>query len=180
MVVTMRTRTIATAALSTALGIAIVEAGVAWSSFRFSSPPPAAPAVPTGAFEATVDRVLETSDGPVVLLRLPEARALPIWIGHAEARAIERLLHQQPFPRPLTHDLMAGLVGALDAEVHHVRVRSLRADGVYLGAVALQSPDGPRVVDARPSDAIALALRTGAPIYVADTLEPHTLAISTR
>ena len=175
MVVTMRTRTIATAALSTALGIAIVEAGVAWSSFRFSSPPPAAPAVPTGAFEATVDRVLETSDGPVVLLRLPEARALPIWIGHAEARAIERLLHQQPFPRPLTHDLMAGLVGALDAEV-----RSLRADGVYLGAVALQSPDGPRVVDARPSDAIALALRTGAPIYVADTLEPHTLAISTR
>lgn len=106
---------------------------------------------------------------PIVLLREPESGSVvPIWIGSAEAQAIALSLHGIEVPRPMTHDLMANLLAELDATVEEVIVHDLR-DQTYLGAVRLRLPNEERLreVDSRPSDALALALRTGAGIRVA-------------
>jgi bifunctional DNase/RNase len=106
---------------------------------------------------------------PIALLRDPESGSvLPIWIGPAEAQAIALALHGVIVPRPMTHDLMASLLSTLRAEVDEVVVHDLR-NNTYFGTVRLRV-DGEkklRDVDSRPSDAMALALRTGAPIRVA-------------
>ena len=106
---------------------------------------------------------------PIALLRDPESgNVLPIWIGAAEAQAIALALHGVVMPRPMTHDLMASLLSTLRAEVEEVVVHDLR-NNTYFGTVRLRV-DGEkklRDVDSRPSDAMALALRTGAPIRVA-------------
>lgn len=106
---------------------------------------------------------------PIVLLRDPESGSvLPIWVGAAEAHAIALALHGVIVPRPMTHDLMASLLTTLRAEVEEVVVHDLR-NNTYFGTVRLRV-DGEkklRDVDSRPSDAMALALRTGAPIRVA-------------
>lgn len=106
---------------------------------------------------------------PIVLLRDPESGSvLPIWVGPAEAHAIALALHGVIVPRPMTHDLMASLLSTLRAEVDEVVVHDLR-NNTYFGTVRLRV-DGDkklRDVDSRPSDALALALRTGAPIRVA-------------
>lgn len=112
------------------------------------------------------DRVTGT---PIVLLRDPESgKVLPIWVGAAEAQAIALALHGVIVPRPMTHDLMATLLLELRAEVEEVVVHDLR-DNTYLGRIRLRAAgdDKIRDVDSRPSDALALALRTGAPIRVA-------------
>ncbi len=106
---------------------------------------------------------------PIVLLRDPESgRILPIWIGPAEAQAIALALHGVQVPRPMTHDLMASLLSEMGARVEEVRVHDLR-NGTYFATVRLHvGGDNPlRDVDSRPSDALALALRTDAPIRVA-------------
>jgi uncharacterized protein len=106
---------------------------------------------------------------PIVLLRDPESgRILPIWIGPAEAQAIALALHGVNVPRPMTHDLMASLLSEIGARVEEVRVHDLR-NGTYFATVRLHvGGDNPlRDVDSRPSDALALALRTDAPIRVA-------------
>lgn len=112
------------------------------------------------------------TDSPVVLLRDPQSdRVLPIWVGLPEAQAIARILHGVAMERPMTHDLLADVIRGLGARVLEVRVHDLRED-VYHGAVVLQ-PRGenePVEIDARPSDALALALRTGASIFVAGRL----------
>ena len=106
---------------------------------------------------------------PIALLRDPESGSvLPIWIGAAEAQAIALALHGVIMPRPMTHDLMASLLATLRAEVEEVVVHDLR-NNTYFGTVRLRV-DGEkklRDVDSRPSDAMALAVRTGAPIRVA-------------
>ena len=110
-----------------------------------------------------------TTGAPIVLLRDPESgKVLPIWVGSAEARAIALALHGISVPRPMTHDLMAQLLSELQAEVAEVVVHDLR-DSVYIGGVRLRAAgeEKLREVDSRPSDALALALRTGAPIRVA-------------
>lgn len=110
----------------------------------------------------------------VVLLREVDGpRVLPIFVGPFEAQAIARMLKQEPFPRPLTHDLLALIVEGLKARVARVVIAELR-DATYHAALILER-GGDEVVsiDARPSDSIAVALRTGAPLLVnADLL--HT------
>lgn len=113
---------------------------------------------------------------PIVVLRDPESGGvLPVWIGPMEAQAIALVLHGVIPPRPMTHDLMASLITELRAEVEEVVVTDLRLN-TYFGMVRLRVAGERRIreVDSRPSDALALALRTGAPIRVAR----HILAIA--
>lgn len=107
-------------------------------------------------------RVDMPSNQPLVLLRESHGeRYLPIWIGAVEATAIAFAQQGVVPPRPLTHDLMKELLDALERPVQQVRITDLR-DGVFYAVLDL----GEGVeVSARPSDAIALAMRTGAPIF---------------
>jgi uncharacterized protein len=110
-------------------------------------------------------RVEMPSNNPIVLLReVAGDRYLPIWIGPGEATAIANAQHGLVPPRPLTHDLMRDLLVALGQQLAQVRITSLE-DGVYFAVLVLS---GGVEVSARPSDAIALALRTGSPIFGAD------------
>jgi uncharacterized protein len=106
---------------------------------------------------------------PVVLLREPSSgRVVPIWVGDAEARAILLALRGIAMPRPMTHDLMATLLEALQATVHEVVVHDM-VDNTYIATIRLRvrGSDAIREVDSRPSDALALALRTNASIRMA-------------
>jgi uncharacterized protein len=109
---------------------------------------------------------------PVVILMDPtETRFLPIWIGVFEADAILLALEEIKVPRPATHDLMKSLVQVLDAGLEKVVIHSLEdKSSTYFANLVLQRKGlpGETEVDARPSDAIALALRLGAPIFVAE------------
>lgn len=106
------------------------------------------------------------SRSPVVLLEDPTTDvALPIWIGAAEARAIAGLLAGDAPPRPLTHDLVKAMLERVGASVRRVVIRDLR-DGTYFADVVLERDGEEVAVDSRPSDAIALALRCGQPIFV--------------
>jgi bifunctional DNase/RNase len=105
---------------------------------------------------------------PIVVLREPvSGSVLPIWVGVMEAQAIALALHGVVPPRPMTHDLMASLIAELRAEVDEVVVTDLR-NNTYFGLVRLKvaGERKMREVDSRPSDALALAVRTGAPIRV--------------
>ena len=107
---------------------------------------------------------------PIVLLKTVDGnRFLPNWIGHAEAAAILMKLQGTESPRPMTHDLITEMIDGLQAEVSKVTVTEMRDNTFY--ALIQLSTTGPDVeVDARPSDAIAVAVRTGAPIFAADDL----------
>jgi bifunctional DNase/RNase len=130
--------------------------------------------------EVTVEGVrLDAESGtPVVRLveRLPAGaetrtpRELPIWIGPFEAQAIVLEIRGASPTRPLTHDLMKSLVERLGAKLDHVVIDEMR-DDTYFAKLHLEAPDGrPVVVDARPSDAIALALRLHGPLLVSEEL----------
>ena len=105
---------------------------------------------------------------PIVLLKTVETnRFLPIWIGHPEASAILAKLQDSDTPRPMTHDLFSTALGELDAELVKIEVVEMK-DSTFFAKVVLRR-DGEEVsLDARPSDAIALALRAKAPIFAAD------------
>ena len=108
------------------------------------------------------------SGSPVVLLREPASGdVVLISIGSNEALAIMLALQDVPTPRPMTHDLLASVIGALDATVERVMVDAL-VGNTYTGVIELSLPDRdePVYVDSRPSDALALAVRTGASILV--------------
>jgi uncharacterized protein len=109
------------------------------------------------------------SNMPVVLLEdLEGKRRMPLWIGMGEAKAIQTELENIHLDRPVAHDLMKTILGACSANVDRVEVHDLKNDTFY-ASLYLRRPDGSTVaIDARPSDALALALRTGAAIYVAD------------
>lgn len=110
-------------------------------------------------------RVDKVNNNPVVVLRETGGdRFLPIWIGAAEATAIAYAHEEVAVPRPLTHDLFASTLAALNHELEQVRITGLE-DGVYFAELVF---DGGITVPARPSDAIALALRTGTTIYGAE------------
>ena len=106
----------------------------------------------------------------IVLLEDPEGkRVLPIWIGLAEARSIAAQLDQASSPRPNTHDLATQLLERLDATLERVVVTEIRGSTYY--ALLILERDGQRMeIDSRPSDAIAIALRTKAPIFVREDL----------
>lgn len=96
-----------------------------------------------------------------------EGIVLPVWIGPQEAMSILVAIESAVTPRPLAHDLMAVMIRELAASVDRVEVTRL-AEGTFYAEIHLRTPRGPLVVDARPSDAIALAVRTDATIAVAD------------
>jgi bifunctional DNase/RNase len=111
-----------------------------------------------------------TSGSPVVLLEDPnQGVALPIWIGPAEAQAIDVQLSGDTPPRPLTHDLMKAMFDRIGVGLQRVVIRDLR-EGTYFADVVLEQDGEEMVIDSRPSDAIALAVRFGQPIFVERTL----------
>jgi len=116
-------------------------------------------------------RVDLRSNAPVLLLQEREApyRVVPIFIGVPEANAIHLALTRVEPPRPLTHDLLRAVIEELDGQVVRAEVTELRA-GTYYASIVLAQGGIERGVSARPSDAVALALRTGSPIFVADAV----------
>jgi len=105
---------------------------------------------------------------PIVLLRTEGTnRFLPIWIGNAEALAILSHLKGTRPERPMTHDLLATVVSDLQAEVVQIAVTELR-DATFHAKIVLRADSRTVEIDCRPSDALALAIRTSAPIFVAD------------
>ena len=96
-----------------------------------------------------------------------EGRVLPIWIGAQEATSILIAVQGEQAPRPLSHDLITTLFGTVGARIERVDVTRID-DGTFYAELSLTTPSGPQVLDSRPSDAIALAVRVQAPIWVAD------------
>jgi bifunctional DNase/RNase len=120
---------------------------------------------------------LDQQMNPVVLLvDQGEAMALPIWIGQAEATAIAMELQGVKPPRPMTHDLLRTVLTELTVNVIRVIVTDVK-DSTYYAEVHLASNGNNLVVDSRPSDAIALALRAEAPIFVSDKVAQQAIVL---
>jgi bifunctional DNase/RNase len=110
----------------------------------------------------------ERSKSPVVILQEIEGeRVLPIWIGPTEATAIHMELAGKRYQRPLTHDLFVSSIEALKAKVSRVVITDLK-DTTFFANIYLDGGNGSVPVDARPSDSIAIALRSRVPIFVVD------------
>ncbi len=112
---------------------------------------------------------LLTHDPVVILKDLEGKRHLPILIGPFEATAIALALEGTQVPRPLSHDLMKSVIESLKARVDRIVIHDIQ-ENTFFAKVVLESTVGPLEIDARPSDSIALALRTGSPIYVSDQI----------
>lgn len=111
----------------------------------------------------TIDPLTNT---PIVILKdMEDKRALPIWIGLFEASAIATELEKISFSRPMTHDLMNELLKNLDIQVTMIEINDLK-DNTFFAMIHLLKNANSIKVDSRPSDAIALALRANAPIFV--------------
>lgn len=109
----------------------------------------------------------ETNQSIVILKEETTGRTLPIWVGIFEANAINMGMEHTWTPRPMTHDLIRNIIEKMNAVVRKIMVTELRSNTFY--AVIVLEVEGREVeVDSRPSDAIALALRTQAPIFVAE------------
>lgn len=108
---------------------------------------------------------------PVMVLReLGGAeRLLPIFIGEAEARAIQLAVDEVELPRPMTHDLLRDVIAILGGSLERVRITSVDS-GTFFAELDVRGNGGVEVVSARPSDALALALRSGAPLFAAETV----------
>jgi len=115
----------------------------------------------------TVDPFTNT---PIVLLKdLEDKDVLPIWIGLLEASSIATTLENINTPRPMTHDLVKNILDNLGAKVVRVEINDLK-DNTYYALIHLVMDDKRLVIDSRPSDAIAIALRTNAPIFVEESV----------
>jgi len=122
----------------------------------------------TSPVEMQVKRVMldPTSRTPVVILEsAPEKKLIPIWIGEAEATSIAMELEQVSIPRPNTHDLIRNILRGLGASLHRITITDLR-NNTYFAKLTVKLKDQEFEIDSRPSDAIAVALRMKAPIYV--------------
>jgi bifunctional DNase/RNase len=114
-----------------------------------------------------VDPITNT---PIVILRDKDGqKVLPIWVGIFEANAIALQIENIATPRPMTHDLLRNVIHDLKAEVQKIVVCDLQENTFY-ALIYLEMNGGTVAIDARPSDAIALALRTRAPIFVEDAV----------
>jgi len=125
--------------------------------------------------DAAIDavRVAGTPQGPVpvaVLTVSDEEDVLPIFIGFDEARSIARGLDATDVGRPLTHDLLLDVVEELGGRVDRVVVSEVTDDGTYIADLHVETPRGTEVIDARPSDSMALAARTNVPIEVGESV----------
>ena len=122
--------------------------------------------------EMSVDsiRVSPMNYQRVVILRQKESdRYLPIWIGPAEADAIAVKLQDLSVPRPLTHDLLRTVIDTLGGQVQHILVNDLQND-TFFAKIVIQMDGDLKEIDSRPSDAMALAVRTQAPIFADETV----------
>ncbi|HEX3067726.1 MAG TPA: bifunctional nuclease family protein [Thermoanaerobaculia bacterium] len=118
------------------------------------------------------------SNSPIVVLKDEEEKFfLPIWVGIFEANAIALQLENVETPRPMTHDLLRTAIGELGARVTRIVINDLR-DSTFFAQIRILTGGKTLEVDARPSDAIALALRTEAPIFVAQTVLDQAQTIS--
>jgi uncharacterized protein len=114
---------------------------------------------------------------PIVILRDKEGqRVLPIWVGAFEANAIALQIENVTTPRPMTHDLLRNVIQDLKAQVEKIVVSDLKENTFY-ALIHLVVNGEALAVDARPSDAIALALRTSAPIFVEDSVIDHAKSV---
>jgi uncharacterized protein len=115
----------------------------------------------------TVDPFTNT---PIVILKdLEEKDVLPIWIGLLEASSIATALENVQTPRPMTHDLMKSMLDHLGVRIVKIEVNDLR-DNTYFAVIHMEIDKKRMVIDSRPSDAIALALRVGASIFVEENV----------
>ncbi len=111
----------------------------------------------------TIDPITNT---PIVILKdLQEKKAIPIWIGLFEASAIATELEKITFSRPMTHDLMHNILKSISIEITRIEICDLK-NNTFFANIHLLREGQNFVIDARPSDAIALALRAGAQIFV--------------
>lgn len=110
---------------------------------------------------------LDTRSGsPIVVLHdLDNRRALPIWIGSAEASAIIRKIEKLSVTRPMTHDLVVDIIKKTGYKVSKIEINDVEKE-TYYATIYLDNGDDEIVIDSRPSDAIAVAMRAEAPIYV--------------
>lgn len=115
---------------------------------------------------------------PVVIITDHDEKGfIPIVIGPAEAGAISHGLEGRKHPRPLTHDLLKNLIESFDGKVDRVLIHDLR-DETYFARIYIKTESGEREIDARPSDAIALALRVDAPIFVSEEVAAKALVVN--
>ena len=113
---------------------------------------------------------------PIVLLKTADGnKFLPIWIGHPEAAAILMKLQGAATPRPMTHDLLSDVLDQMEAKCEKVSVTELR-DNTFFASITISMNGSELEIDSRPSDAIALAVRTQAPIFAAeDVIEESSI-----
>lgn len=122
---------------------------------------------------ASIDavRVAGTPDGPVPVVVLSfedESGVLPIFIGFDEANSIAHGMDAYDIGRPLTHDLLLNVMEELGGRIERIEISEISEEGTYIADLHLQGPRNSVVVDARPSDSLALAARTNAPIEVSE------------
>ena len=111
---------------------------------------------------------------PIVILKdKGDERVLPIWIGIFEANAIALELEKIATPRPMTHDLILNVMASLSARIKKIEINELK-DNTYFANIHLDTDSNSIVIDARPSDAIAVALRAEAPIFVSKDVVEKT------
>ena len=105
---------------------------------------------------------------PIVVLKGKDTdHVLPIWIGVFEANAIAMQLEGITRPRPMTHDLVNNIIDTLNGTVEYIHIHDLK-DNTYYAEIAIKTNTGQIKIDSRPSDAINIALRSGAPIFVSE------------
>jgi bifunctional DNase/RNase len=118
------------------------------------------------------------TNSPIVILQdVQKNTLLPIWVGIFEANAIALQIERIDTPRPMTHDLLKNVLLHFDADVEKVVVTELK-DNTFYAVIHLNCDGEPMIVDSRPSDAIALALRTDAPIFVTESVIQNSRNIS--
>lgn len=125
----------------------------------------------------TLDPTTNTS--VVILMDLDDSRALPIWIGPNEANAIISEMEKIPTPRPMTHDLLKNVIDGIHAKVVKVVVNDLK-ENVYYALIYISINGTEITVDSRPSDAMALAIRVNAPIFVTEKVLKKSINLSER
>lgn len=125
------------------------------------------PLIPVNVYHLVVD---PASQQPVVTLVDSDKKlAFPIWIGLSEARAIHSELQGMEHSRPLTHDLLARIIDKVDGKIHRVVITRVK-DNVFYATLVIAKDDSLIEIDARPSDAIVMALKFDAPIYITRSL----------
>jgi bifunctional DNase/RNase len=150
------------------IGLCLAAAGVTLvAGSRAGSRSPRAPGPDMQEVEVLGVRAMPDGEANMLYLGAKDASAvLPLVVGRAEATAIEIRLRAATPPRPLTHDLLGKAIETLGARVVRVEIDGLR-DGTFFATIRLAQGGKALALDARPSDSVALALRTGAPIYAA-------------